>query len=103
MSPYRKQPPRPFTPRVERIASTREWGQTLIFAQLAALVAGAVAYVDCAPSQAVKEAAAESVYLTEHLRCVDKFETREAIDACRSDVRRRWGIAETITDAGRDR
>jgi hypothetical protein len=59
--------------------------------------------IGCGASREAKEAAAEAAYGAEHLRCVDKYDTREAIDACREDVRRRWGIATTSADAGADR
>lgn len=54
-------------------------------------------------SKEAKEAAADSAYAAEHLRCVDKFDTKEQIDACRAAVRLRWGITETVRDAGGDR
>ena len=53
----------------------------------------------CGPSPTAKEAAAEGAYGAEHLRCVDKFNTKAEIDACRAAVRVRWGV----TDAGADR
>lgn len=46
--------------------------------------------------------AADAAYATEHLRCVDNYNTRQEIDACRAGVRLRWHIAETVTDAGRE-
>lgn len=64
---------------------------------LAAYVSG------CAPSQAVKERAADGAYLADHMKCVEGHNTNAAINACRADVRRRWGIAETVRDAGGDR
>lgn len=54
-------------------------------------------------SKEAKEAAADSAYAAEHLRCVDKYDTKEQIDACRAAVRLRWGITETVRDAGGDR
>lgn len=55
----------------------------------------------CASPQ-VKEDASISAYAAQQLRCVDKYDTRREIDACRSLVRKQWGIAETIKDAGAD-
>lgn len=57
----------------------------------------------CAPSQATMERAAEGAYLAEHLRCVESHDTNAAINACRDEVRRRWGITTTTRDAGGDR
>lgn len=51
-------------------------------------------------SPETKAAIADSTYASEHLRCVDKHDTRAEIDACRKAVRIRWGIAETIRDGG---
>lgn len=56
----------------------------------------------CGPSQQAKEAAAEGAYAAEHLKCVDAYDTNEDINRCRSEVRRRWGIAETVRDGGSD-
>lgn len=46
------------------------------------------------------ESVAEATYLGQQLSCVDKYPTRKAIDACRLEVRKRWGIAETARDGG---
>lgn len=54
-------------------------------------------------SAAQKEAVADGMYLEEHMRCVDTYDTRREIDACRQAVRIRWGISETGKDAGHDR
>lgn len=44
---------------------------------------------------------AEAGFLAQHLKCVDEFNTREAIDQCRREVNHQWGIEETIAkDAG---
>lgn len=66
-------------------------------------VAGCLApqVAGCSASQ--KAAEADATYATEHLRCVDRFESKAEIDACRAAVRMRWGIAEKIADAGSDR
>lgn len=62
------------------------------------LIAHAAGCIDARP------AVAEATYLGQQLRCVDKYNTRDAIEACRARVRRDWGIAETVTkDAGGDR
>jgi hypothetical protein len=49
----------------------------------------------CGPSQEAKEAAADSAYLAEHLRCVEQFDTRAEIDACREAVRIRWSVHQS--------
>lgn len=57
----------------------------------------------CAPSKEAKEAAAEATYAAEHLSCVERFDTTQAINACRAGVRARWGISDTrARDAGVD-
>lgn len=56
-------------------------------------------FVGCAH---IREQQAEADYKSEQLKCVDKYPTRELIDACRRKVRETWGIAETATDAGKD-
>lgn len=48
-----------------------------------------------------KSAEAEASYLGQQLACVDKFDTRAAIDECRRLVRLQWGIAETSKDGGK--
>jgi len=50
--------------------------------------------------QAIAESVAEATYLGQQLQCVDNLNTREDIDGCRASVRRKWGIEETIRDAG---
>ena len=47
-------------------------------------------------------AAAEATYTAEHLRCVDKSATLAESRACRAGVDLRWGIAQTVRDAGGD-
>lgn len=78
---------------------TREW----LFACGVMLVIFS-ALVQCTGclSREAKEALADKTYAAEHLRCVDAYDTRAEIDACRRAVRERWGIAETVTDGGRD-
>ena len=53
------------------------------------------------------ELAAGGAYAAEHMACVERYRTDPEIDACRADVRKRWGIAETSArgprDAGADR
>lgn len=58
--------------------------------------------IACGPSQSAKEAAAAGAYLAEHMRCVEAYDTKEAIDTCRAQVRTRWGIVVTSHDAGAD-
>ncbi len=43
---------------------------------------------------------AERKYKTEHMICVERYDTLQAIAACREDVRRRWGIVTVYPDAG---
>lgn len=45
-----------------------------------------------------KEATAEATYLGQQLECVDKYKTKQAIDACREVVKERW----SVKDAGGD-
>jgi hypothetical protein len=47
-----------------------------------------VIIVACASA---RQDAAGLSYESQHLACIDQYETRAAIDACRNDVRRRWG------------
>ena len=57
----------------------------------------------CSPQ--MQADAADKAYLADHLRCVEQYPTRTEIDACRAEVRWRWGIRETVTtkrDGGRD-
>jgi hypothetical protein len=61
----------------------------------------ALVLVGCSP--AMKDTEADAAYAAEHLHCVDKYNTRQEIDACRAGVRLRWGIAEKVADAGADR
>lgn len=56
----------------------------------------ALAYVGCAamfPDE-VKQGAAETSYLAQHLRCVEenKNKPKAAEDACREAVRQRWCV-----------
>lgn len=51
----------------------------------------------------LRPAEAQAVYLAEQLRCVDQATTRAEADECRAAVRQRWGITETVRDAGGDR
>lgn len=66
---------------------------------LGTLVGGCASFF----SETDKKAAAESAYLAEHLRCVDTYNTRAQIDACRAAVQVRWGITVTSRDGGGDR
>lgn len=59
-----------------------------------------VTLLGCSAPQ--KQVEAEAAYLGQQLDCVDKYATRPAIDECRKAVRARWGIAETVKDAGGD-
>lgn len=54
----------------------------------------------CGASGALKTAESETVYLSQQLRCVEKYNRKEDIDTCRLHVRERWGIHETATDGG---
>lgn len=51
-------------------------------------------------SQSLKPAEAETVYLAQQLKCVDLYNTRETINACRLRVRNNWSITETVKDGG---
>lgn len=44
-----------------------------------------------------KAAQAEDAYKAQQLKCVDDYDTRAEIDACRRKVREEWGIVETTT------
>lgn len=55
----------------------------------------------CIPREA-KEAIADGAYAKDQLECVDNNPDRETIDACRRAARVKWGIAETVRDAGHD-
>lgn len=59
------------------------------------MLALAWALLHCTPA---KDAAAEGTYEAQHLSCVDKYSTREAIDSCRANVRVAWG---RLPDGGR--
>ena len=61
----------------------------------------------CSPAEMHAEEA-RAAYLAMQLECVDRYNTREAIDECRNQVRARWLRANQITevttkDAGGDR
>jgi hypothetical protein len=68
----------------------------------AALVIALIA-AGCGPIEEAKRAAAEAAYTEELRDCVKQNDTREAMDACRRGVNIRWGVAETVKDAGGDR
>lgn len=70
---------------------------------LGALIVAALSHCAGCLSREAKEAIADGAYAEEQLRCVDKNDTREAIDACRRAVRIKWGITDTGRDAGHDR
>lgn len=54
----------------------------------------------CSPAPKPTPAdAAKTTYLGEHLACVEKYRTDPEIDACREEVRKRWGKPR---DAGAD-
>lgn len=56
------------------------------------------------PPASDMEVAAEVAYKAEHVRCVHRFRpSNAAINACRADVRARWGVVEILADAGADR
>lgn len=77
--------------------------EAVLFA--AAVVAGACAVSYCASGcsgSALKSREADAVYAAEQLRCVDQSATREEANTCRVAVRERWGIHETVRDAGGD-
>jgi hypothetical protein len=69
---------------------------------VAALILFVVAYLvlHLAGCAGLRSDVAEATYLGQQLECVDKFATRKQIDACRADVRRKWGITETTRDGG---
>jgi hypothetical protein len=77
----------------------REWAVGMLV--LAVVLAVLVHCTGCLSQQA-KEAIADGAYATEHMKCVDDYDTRAEIDACRRAVRVRWGITETGRDAGHD-
>ena len=77
--------------------------ETVAFGLVMLVCLAIVAHCTGCVSREAKEAAADSAYAAEHLRCVDKYETKREIDACRSAVRIRWGIAEAVHDAGADK
>ena len=57
----------------------------------------------CSAGQQIKEATAEATYLGQQLACVDRSPSRELADECRREVRKRWGVSETVTrDGGSD-
>ena len=76
---------------------------------LAILILGAVpacAGADRAPSSEevlALERAAAAAYGREHVACAKPGRTNAEINACRDEVRRRWGVVETSRDAGADR
>lgn len=69
-----------------------------ILCLIGAILCAARILAGCRPPKDVREAAAEATYATEHLACVDRYDTHAEIDACRDDVRRRWGVRK---DGGR--
>lgn len=64
------------------------------------LLLGAFAGEACTP--ALQADAADKAYAADHLRCVQEYDTKLEIDACRERVRIRWGIQTTVhvKDAG---
>jgi hypothetical protein len=40
---------------------------------------------------------AETSYRAQQLKCVDQYETKSEIDACRAKVREEWGVAEVAS------
>ena len=74
---------------------------------LGAAIAALAQCAGCSGSQAANDAAvqiaADKAYAAEHLWCVERHNTNAEIDACREEVRRRWGITTTVRDAGGDR
>lgn len=53
-----------------------------------------------APSKDALEKAAGGTYASEHMWCVERFNSDVEIDACRAAVRRRWGIVDTARKDG---
>jgi hypothetical protein len=51
----------------------------------------------CSSTQ--KQVEADTTYTAEHMHCVDRFNTKQEIDACREAVRIRW---QAPRDAGGD-
>jgi hypothetical protein len=89
VSPYRAPSPPPLE-RQSVGARKRRGGCGWQFTVLG--VAIGVAGSGACFSREVKEAAADSSYLAEHMRCVDRYPTRPEIEACREGVRIRWGV-----------
>jgi len=63
-------------------------------------VAAMLCLAEACSSQQTKAAAAEAAFTTELLRCVDMAKTLEESKACRREVNRKWGVAETLRDGG---
>lgn len=55
--------------------------------------------VGCASAKPTEADAAKATYLGEHLKCVKQHAADPEIDACREEVRQRWGKPR---DAGVD-
>lgn len=66
----------------------------------AIMLIGVLIALNHCSSQQTTPALAESTYLAQQLECVDKSMTRAESEECRRDVRKRWGIVETVTDGG---
>ncbi len=75
--------------------STRDsFGLAVILVLMAYLVDRSLG---CTPREA-KEAAAETTYLGQQQECVDKFNTKVAIDECRDAVKARWASKDAGVD-----
>jgi len=62
----------------------------------------ALALAACVPTE-VKQGAAKATYQSDQDRCVDDYDTKAEIDACRAYERARWGKAPVswpLADAG---
>ena len=70
-----------------------------------ALFAFGMVITRCKPAETpeAKELAAEGAYAADHMKCIESFNNDPEINACRAKVRARWGIVETVRDAGGDR
>lgn len=69
------------------------WIATLVLFVAATLAfARVLVGCDAVTNHEARSAAAEASYTAEMLACVDKFDTRAAINECRADVRKRWGV-----------
>jgi len=62
-----------------------------------ALLAAAFIVNHCVGCQKFNEQAAEEAFKKERLDCVEKYHLEVDIRKCDNDVKRKWGVAETVT------